>query len=69
MKAHLQAYKGDYDSMADTLMKGGLAAVAGKIFSSLKMFKKAKTFYQDKKTEGISGSKFSYIAPKVEPNS
>jgi len=33
MKAHLEAYKGDFDSMAETLTKGGLGAVAGKIFS------------------------------------
>ena len=45
MKAHLEAYKGDYESMANTLEKGGFSAVAGKIFTSLKMFKKAKKFY------------------------
>jgi len=32
MRAHLQAYKGDYNSMASTLVKGGLEAVAGKVF-------------------------------------
>ena len=45
MKAHLEAYKGKFDEMAETLTKGGLDAIAGKIFTQMKMFKKAKEFY------------------------
>ena len=48
MKAHLEAYKGDFDKMANTLTKGGLSAVAGKIFTELKMFKKAKEYYRSR---------------------
>ena len=66
MKAHLQAYKGDFDQMATTLTQGGLAAVAGKIFTSLKMFKKAKEFYASKSGDG--GDDFSTTGRSSEPN-
>ena len=45
MKAHLEAYNGHFDKMANTLTKGGLEAIAGKIFTQMKMFSKAKEFY------------------------
>jgi len=49
--------------MAETLTKGGLEAVAGKIFTQMKMFKKAKEFYQTR-----DGGEFSYASPTTEPN-
>ena len=44
MKAHLAAYKGNFDEMAETLKKGGMDSIAGKIFMQMKMFKKAKEY-------------------------
>ncbi len=38
MKAHLEAYRGNFDQMAETLTKAGMGAVAGKIFTQMKMF-------------------------------
>ena len=51
--------------MAETLTKGGLSSIAGKIFSQMKMFKKAKEYLKSTN----DGDDFSYGAQQnTEPD-
>ena len=67
MKAHLEAYRGNFDQMAETLTKANMAAVAGKIFTQMKMFSKAKEFYAQ--NQDNDNNDFSYTSNNdTEPN-